>query len=193
MQPLVASASRASDVVKQAKQSVVSIDYKPILTAYSIPLEGGATGVVVDKQEGYLLTNGMIGEPTIAEYTVSFFNGTKAKAKICYSDPWLNFSILKLDPAIIPTEALAVKISEQEPIEGEAIFTITIPEEKRTQRILSKGRVSDINFVKVVRMPEHLIDISMDTNDGGVGSLVFNQKGEGIALINFKRQRTLHW
>lgn len=31
-------------------------------------------------------------------------------------------------------------------------------------------------------MPEHLIAISMYTNDGGVGSLVFNEKGEGIAL-----------
>lgn len=31
-------------------------------------------------------------------------------------------------------------------------------------------------------MPEHLISISMYTNDGGVGSLVFNEKGEGIAL-----------
>lgn len=182
VQPLIASTNRDSAVVKQAKQSVVSIDYKPTLTAYSIPLEGRTTGVLVDKQEGYVLTNGMIGEPTIAEYAVSFFNGTKAEAKICYSDPWLNFAILKLDPAIIPNEIIAVKISDQDPIEGEAIFTITIPQESKTQRTISRGRVSDTNFIKMIRMPEHLIAISMYTNDGGVGSLVFNEKGEGIAL-----------
>lgn len=106
VQPLIASANRDSAVVKQAKQSVVSIDYKPTLTAYSIPLEGEATGVIVDKQEGYVLTNGIIGEPTIAEYTVSFFNGTKAEAKICYSDPWLNFAILKLVQLLFQMKSL---------------------------------------------------------------------------------------
>lgn len=72
VQPLIALANRDSAVVKQAKQSVVYIDYKPVLTAYSIPLEGGVNGVVVDKQEGYVLTSGMIGEPAIPEYTISF-------------------------------------------------------------------------------------------------------------------------
>lgn len=91
------------NVIENAKRSVATVGKRPTLTAYTVPQESYANGVVIDKRAGYILTSGTtVGPVIVADYTVDFFNGVEAKAKVVYYDPWLDYGFLKVSPAAIP-------------------------------------------------------------------------------------------
>lgn len=180
----VAHAKRALNpsIVQQAKQSIVSIGRQVAVAAYDMPTnrENGI-GAVIDTEAGYILTIAPnIGPVMIAEFTVGFFNGATAKANMCYYDPWINFAILKVvDPTLIPKETMAVKLSPKLK-EAQTVFTIALEKDKPST--VHMGKIFDTNMDLYWRMPQQYIGASMDTKVFVPGSLIFNDKGEGVAV-----------
>lgn len=168
------------NILKQAKQSVVSVDRRIAVTAYTFPYNFDGNGVVIDKQSGYILTSGVVVGPImIGIYTVGFFNGEEAKAKVMYYDPWLDYAILKVDPLVIPKQVKEVKLSNTPSVVGQSVFTISKKNKKST---IHFGIIADINAKITWTMPQHFILISTTNKTVAIGSLIFNEFGEAIAL-----------
>lgn len=168
-------------IIETAKQSVVAVDACAALTAYTAPQELHSNGVVIDKEVGYILTSGIaVGPVIVADYAISFFNGVEAPAKLIYYDTWADFAVLQIDPSVFPKEVQAVKLSNQDPLLGQAVFTIA--KEKNKQAIDYAGSIDDTNYSLHWTMPQHFIRVSIPSKSGAVGSLIFNKAGEGIAL-----------
>ncbi|AXI24306.1 Trypsin-like peptidase domain/PDZ domain protein [Cardinium endosymbiont of Sogatella furcifera] len=170
-----------SSVIEHAKRAVVSLDVQAALTAYTAPGKLHGNGVVIDKKIGYILTSATtVGPAIVADYTVGFFNGVEAKAKVVYYDPWLDYAILKVDPLVLPKEIQAIKLSSKEPLLGQSIFTIG--KKKNTPAVVYAGTIDATNCSVQWTMPQHFIRVSMPSKTHAVGSLIFNEAGEGIAL-----------
>ncbi|MGI2299705.1 trypsin-like peptidase domain-containing protein [Candidatus Cardinium hertigii] len=168
-------------VIENAKRSVVSVDTRAALTAYTTPGEAYGNGVVIDKEAGYILTSGFtVGPVVVADYTVGFFNGIEAPAKLIYYDTWADFALLQIDPSLFPKEVQAVKLSSKNPLLGQSIFTIA--KEKNKKAIDYSGSIDDTNYSIVWTMPQHFIRVSIPSKSRASGSLIFNEDGEGIAL-----------
>ncbi|WP_419241492.1 S1C family serine protease [Cardinium endosymbiont of Nabis limbatus] len=169
------------NVIKNAKQSVVCIESRAAVSAYSPPGEWYGNGVVIDKQLGYILTSGMnIGPCMVADYTVGFFNGVEAPAKLLYYDTWADFALLQVDPSLLPKEIQAVKFSSKNPLLGQSVFTVAKAKDKPA--VLYTGSIDDLNYSMPWTMPQHFIRVGMPSKSGATGSLIFNAAGEGIAL-----------
>lgn len=169
------------NVLEQAKKSVVSVDRKIAVTAYTLPYNFDGNGVVIDKQSGYILTSSIVVGPVmIGTYTVGFFNGTEAEAKVMYYDPWLDYAILKVDPLVIPKQIREIKLSNTPSVVGQSIFTIA--SKKNQKPTVHFGTIADTNANITWTMPQHFICVSTTTKTAAVGSLIFNKLGEGIAL-----------
>lgn len=168
-------------VIEAAKRSVVAVDRCAALTAYTAPQELHSNGVVIDKEVGYILTSGLaVGPVIVADYTIGFFNGIEAPAKLIYYDTWADFAVLQIDPSVFPQEVQAVKLSNKDPLLGQAVFTIA--KGKNKQAIYYPGSVDDTNYSLRWTMPQHFIRVSVPSRSSATGSLIFNKAGEGIAL-----------
>ncbi|MGI2262164.1 trypsin-like peptidase domain-containing protein [Candidatus Cardinium hertigii] len=168
-------------VIENAKRSVVSVDTRAALTAYTPPGESYGNGVVIDKAAGYILTSGFtVGPVIVADYTIGFFNGIEALAKLIYYDTWADFALLQIDPSLFPKEVQAVNLSNKNPLLGQSVFTIA--KEKNKKAIDYPGSIDDTNYSIEWTMPQHFIRVSIPSKSRAQGSLIFNEAGEGIAL-----------
>ena len=168
-------------VIKNAKRSVVTVHTNTSLKAYGpIVAKQEGTGCIVDKTQGIILTNRHVVDPTaINTYNVTFYNGEQAEAKLCYYDPWLDYAILKVTPEDIPNDTTAMVFSDTAPAMNQPVFIIGNNEGKGFS--VHTGNVSGIQEV-IVSMPQHSINVSMNTKGGSSGSPIINSQGMAIAL-----------
>jgi S1-C subfamily serine protease len=66
------------------------------------------TGFVVDSENGYIVTNAHVAQTNPALYRLTFYNNETIDAKLKYIDPWMDFAILKYEPAELSFKAKAV-------------------------------------------------------------------------------------
>ena len=67
---------------------------------------GSGTGFLVDKKKGLIITNSHVSGHSPAFNEVNFKNQEPVPAKQVYIDAELDLAILKIDPALIPAEAI---------------------------------------------------------------------------------------
>ena len=180
LQPIFAKELFDPAIIAKAKQSVVTIAVTSSLSPYDQLRAWSGTGFIVDKKEGYILTNKhVIGIAVVGNYELTFYNGIQADAKVVYYDPWLDYGFLKVDPKDIPIGAVETLFSKVNPLPDQPVFIIGNNEGKSFS--IHKGVVAD-GYHIVGDMPQQAILLSLNTTGGSSGSPVFNRKGEAIAL-----------
>ncbi|MBX9889840.1 MAG: S1C family serine protease [Amoebophilaceae bacterium] len=180
LQPIFAKEPFDPAIIAKAKQSVVTIAVTSSLSPYDQLHTWSGTGFIVDKKEGYILTNKhVIGTAVVGNYELTFYNGIQANAKVVYYDPWLDYGFLKVDPNDIPIGGVETLFSKVSPLPDEPVFIIGNNEGKSFS--IHKGVVADVYHI-VGDMPQQAILLSLNTTGGSSGSPVFNSKGEAIAL-----------
>ena len=168
-------------VIDKAKKAVVTIHGNASLKAYE-PIEGAwtGTGFIVNKNKGLILTNAHITErATIGTYHLFFHDGTRADARVLYYDPWLDYAFLQIAPEVIPADATEIKFSVKDPTTDQPAFVIGNNEGKSFS--IHTGNISSIYRIAGA-MPQHSINLSLNTKGGSSGSPILNEKGEAIAL-----------
>jgi len=111
--------------VKTWKKGVVNIDNRVIYSPYDKGGKSTATGFVVDKKIGILVTNKhVVNNAEVNETYVNFFNGKEVKTSLLYSDPIQDFSFLKVDPEKIPTGVIEFKLQGEFPKLNESVSII---------------------------------------------------------------------
>lgn len=168
-------------VIDKAKKAVVTIHGKASLSAYEEPLgTWSGTGFIVNKNKGFILTNAHItGHATVGTYYLFFHDGARADAKLLYYDPWLDYAFLQVAPETIPEDATEIKISAKDPAMDQPAFVVGNNEGKSFS--IHTGNVSSIYRI-TGSMPQHSINLSLNTKGGSSGSPILNEKGEAIAL-----------
>jgi len=168
-------------VIENTKRSVVTVHTSTSLKAYGpIITKREGTGCIVDKTQGVILTNRHVVDPmAINTYNVTFYNGEQADAKLCYYDPWLDYAFLKVPPEEIPNDATTMTLSNTAPAINQAVFIVSNNEGKGAS--MHTGNVSSIHEV-MGSMPQHSINVSMNTKGGSSGSPIVDSQEKAIAL-----------
>lgn len=184
---LMAKPQFSPKVVSKIKKGVVSIHGSASMTGYDNVGTWSGTGFLLHKEKGLICTNAhVIGRTTLGHYYLVFHNGHQVDAKVLYTDPWLDFAILKIDPAQIPQDVAQIKLNSAFPKENEKIFIVGNNEGQRFS--IHEGNIASMYRI-VGRLPQHTFNMSLNTTGGSSGSPVVNKKGEAIAL-NFGGSET---
>jgi S1-C subfamily serine protease len=167
--------------MEKAKRSVVTVHASTSLKAYgSIITKKEGTGCIVDKTQGLILTNRHVVDPmAINTYNITFYNGEQADAKLCYYDPWLDYAFLKVLPEAIPDDTATMAFNVTAPAMNQPVFIIGNNEGKGFS--VHTGNVSGIQEV-IGSMPQHSINVSMNTKGGSSGSPIVDNQGKAVAL-----------
>ncbi len=172
----------SSNLIQHAKRGTVSINNKLIASLYSSDTskEIYGTGFIINKKQGLIVTNEhLASKKRISEYKVNFFNGREAEARFLYSDPWVDFAILKVDPKDIPKDATQLELSD-EIVENEDNITI-IGNNQGNNYSIQSGIVTNL-YESWGPFPYQNIIISLNIKGGSSGSPILNKKGQVVAL-----------
>ncbi len=177
---LFAKEAFSEKCIEQAKKSVVTISVNASFAAYGKGSKWNGTGCVVDKKNGYILTNQhVIGAAVVGSYQVTFFNGIQQDAHLVYYDPWLDYGFLQVAPTSIPQEVTETIFSPCNPVMDQPIFIVGNNEGYSFS--LHTGVVADLYEIGGA-MPQQSIKLSLNTKGGSSGSPIFNRQGQAIAL-----------
>jgi S1-C subfamily serine protease len=176
-------------VIQNTKKGVVSISNKLIASVYSndTTKELFGTGFIVDKKQGLIVTNEhLASKKRISEYRVTFFNGRETEAYFLYSDPWVDFAVLKVKPEDIPTEASQLEFSFDKIAPEDNVLIIGNNEGNNYS--IQTGMISN-TYETWGPFPFQNVIISLNTKGGSSGSPILNSKGKVVAL-NFAGDQT---
>ena len=191
LSPLISHADKPllNSNIQNAKRGIVSISNKLVASLYASDTskEIFGTGFVVDKKQGLIITNEhLASKQRISDYKVSFFNGREAEAKFLYSDPWIDFALLKVNPQDIPQNVVQLEFSNT-PIENEESIVI-IGNNQGNNFSVQTGVISNL-YESWGAFPSQNIIISLNTKGGSSGSPILNNRGKVIAL-NYAADQT---
>lgn len=175
-----AGALLSPKVIENAKKSIVTIETRISASAYSALGSWSGTGFIVDKANGFVVTNGhIVGRASIGTYFITFYNGKQAEAKLIYYDSWQDQAILKLSPEDVPLAASEIRFSNEEPKVNQSVFIVGNNEGKEFS--IHHGAISSLHEING-DMPQHSYVININTFGGSSGSPIMNSHGHAIAL-----------
>lgn len=183
---ILAEAVHSKDLVSNlyisSQPYIVSIEIRTTLAGYSEEGTTYGTGAILDKDQGYILTNQHVAKPdgVIDHYDVTLHDGTVIEARLYYADPWHDFAILKTDPKNLknlpksmPTKRSAVRL-------GESILIIGKNENNHFSS--QTGTVASVYETSEV-LPGQVFRISLNAQGGASGSPIFNSDGVVIGFL----------
>lgn len=139
------------------------------------------TGFIVDKQNGFIVTNHhVVGDSVMASYEIKFSDGTVKKAKLLYHDPLHDFAFLQIPSNSFPKNSVELKLIDRSPQYNEKIFAIGNTHGSEFSSY--SGRIFDF-YSSYGTFSQQSIEFSGLTSAGASGSPVFNKNGEVIALL----------
>ncbi len=141
------------------------------------PFESIGSGVIVDSDNGYLLTNShLIHKAT--SITVTLHDGRHFKAKLVGSDPASDIAVLQINPEHLT----AIKLADSNNLQvGDFVVAIGNPyglNETVTSGIISALERSDLG----IEGYEDFIQTDASINPGNSGGALVNLKGELIGI-----------
>ena len=119
----------ANDVIESASRYTVKIT---TAVDYSFGNEKKGTwrgsGFLVDRERGWILTNAHVAGKSPSTVRVSFKDRPYSKVEKVYVDNQLDLAVLRVDPTIIPAEALVAEMKcEGEPAAGLPVIAFGHP------------------------------------------------------------------
>ncbi|MDR1207873.1 MAG: serine protease [Holosporales bacterium] len=175
------------DLFDMIRKGVVSVSVKAhavLERSYWCGKSWTGTGFLVDLEKGLIITNAHVAGAMKAacSFEVKFGNGVATEAKIEYIDPCYDIAVLSVDPKDIPSQCIALEMSDEEPQINTNVFSMgnTSGNEFSTY----PGTIFDTCSTLWLRpFPEQSFQFSGITSGGASGSPVFLSNGKVIGLI----------
>lgn len=165
------------------KQSdfVVSIKTRAVFSAYSPTGVSFGTGFIIDTHKGIIVTNKHVARPTdvVTEWTITLHDGREVHADLIYSDPWHDFSFLRIKHESSTKDIQSPKLNTAVKVEDEIVI-IGKNENKHFSR--QTGTIASL-YENAGHLQQQSIRINLNAQGGASGSPVLNKKGEVIGLL----------
>ena len=172
------------------KKGVVSITNDIIKAPYNNTGEYFATGFVVDRAKGVIVTNRhAVNISNVNDTYVTFHNGRESRAALLYTDPHHDFSLLYVDPKHFPEDSVDLKLVRRFPNINDAVTIIGNNDNQSFS--VQTGLITSIYEVSNY-FSDQSFRISLNARGGSSGSPILNSAGEVIAL-NFAVDSTFSY
>ncbi len=142
-------------------------------------VSGLGSGVIVDSDEGYIVTNNHVIE-NADEINIRLFNGDEHSAEIVGTDPSSDVAVLKVDVSDLP----AIPLGNSDDIRvGEMVLAVGSPIQERFAHTVSQGIVSASGRSYLgLNLYENYIQTDAAINPGNSGGALVNLDGELIGI-----------
>jgi len=140
---------------------------------------GLGSGVIVDSQEGYIVTNNHVIE-NADEIRIQLYDGNELEAEIVGTDPASDVAVLKVDVNNLP----AIPLGDSDRVRvGDMVLAIGSPLTDQLAHTVSKGIVSASgrSFLGLNQF-ENYIQTDAAINPGNSGGALINLNGELVGI-----------
>ncbi|MCP5369938.1 MAG: serine protease [Rickettsiaceae bacterium] len=167
--------------IDKLRKSIVTVNSSVALSAYNNSGNWSGTGFIVDGKNGYIITNQhVVGRASAGTYFVTFYNGKEVDAKVVFVDEYVDFAILKINPAEFPIDYEVVALTEEEPELRSRVFIIGNTEGQGFS--FHEGYLADLYEISG-DMPQGSYIINVNSAGGSSGSPVLNSNNKAIGIL----------
>ena len=163
-----------------------------ILNSIDIPFiedyrgSGKGTGILIDKERGYILSNAHVTGRSPAKNEVNFKEQDTIEAKQIYIDPLLDISILQIPSDSIPDFAMeATLMCEADYKQGRTVLSFGHP--KGQDFTASRGIISGIRYERTAGYEAIQTDASINPGNSG-GPLIDVETGQVIGINTYRKK-----
>lgn len=143
------------------------------------PVRGLGSGVIVDSNEGYIITNNHVIE-NADQIKVKMFNGDEYDAEVVGADPGSDVAVLKVD--VDDLQAIPLGDSDNTRV-GEMVLAIGSPLQESFAHTVSQGIVSASGRSSLgLNRFENYIQTDAAINPGNSGGALVNLDGELVGI-----------
>ena len=181
IQPLYAAS--LTDILEKANKYTVKIQNSIIKPFIGDGYAGSGTGFLVNKKEGLIITNSHVAGSSPATNRINFKNESPISAEQVYIDKELDFAILKVDPNLIPKNAIEAEIDcKQNYKQGDNTVAFGHPYSK--DFTITRGIISGIRYEKLATFEAIQTDTPINPGNSG-GPLISIATGKVIGMSSF--------
>ena len=147
---------------------------------------GTGTGILIDKERGYILSNAHVTGRSPAKNLINFKEQDTIEAKQIYIDPFLDISILQIPVDTIPDFAIEANLACQtEYKQGRAVLAFGHPSGQ--DFTASRGIISGIRYERIAGYEAIQTDASINPGNSG-GPLIDVETGQVIGINTYKKR-----
>ena len=169
-------------LLDKVKSAVVSCEMHRHAAAYGDTGRYVATGLIIDKKRGIVLTNRHVASILVlGDYYVTFLNGRQVQAHYIYDDPTRDFAFLYVDPKDLPEDVPDLEIYNEDLNLNETVLLLGNNQARGFS--MQYGIVSDKYESKGVMIPMQAYRLSLNAAGGSSGSGIFDMEGRVRALM----------
>lgn len=176
-----AASANSDKQLDYIKRGIVTIKTNASVKPYGEILERNeGIGCIVDKEQGIILTTRYIADPlALANYEITFQDGSHTTAKLLYYDAWLDFAFLKVDPASLPKNVMQFDLSNIEPSLNQQISIVGKNDNKQVNVI--SGTVINLHEI-YGSMPQQVMLLNLTNKAIFDGAPVLDKKNKLISI-----------
>ena len=164
-----------------------------ILNSIDIPFiedargSGKGTGILIDKERGYILSNAHVTGKSPAKNEVNFKEQEVVEAEQIYIDPLLDISILQIPSDTIPDFVMEASLACQTKYkQGRTVLAFGHPEGQ--DFTASRGIISGIRYERTAGYEAIQTDASVNPGNSG-GPLIDVETGQVIGINTYRKKK----
>ena len=179
----IASAATLTDILEKANRYTVKIENSIEKPFMGDGYGGSGTGFLVNKEKGLIVTNAHVSGQSPAINRINFKNDNPISAKQVYIDKELDFTILSINPELIPKDAIEAEL-ECKLTYSQGDNTVAFGHPYSKDFTITRGIISGIRYEKLASFESIQTDTPINPGNSG-GPLISIKTGKIIGMSSF--------
>ena len=177
------SAASLTDILEKANRYTVKIENSIEKPFMGDGYGGSGTGFLVNKDKGLIVTNAHVSGQSPAINRINFKNENPISAKQVYIDKELDFTILSINPELIPKDAIEAEL-ECKLTYSQGDNTVAFGHPYSKDFTITRGIISGIRYEKLASFESIQTDTPINPGNSG-GPLISIKTGKIIGMSSF--------
>ena len=177
------SAASLTDILEKANRYTVKIENSIEKPFMGDGYGGSGTGFLVNKEKGLIVTNAHVSGQSPAINRINFKNENPISAKQVYIDKELDFTILSINPELIPKDAIEAEL-ECKLTYSQGDNTVAFGHPYSKDFTITRGIISGIRYEKLASFESIQTDTPINPGNSG-GPLISIKSGKVIGMSSF--------
>lgn len=177
------SAATLIEILEKANRYTVKIENSIEKPFMGDGYGGSGTGFLVNKEKGLIVTNAHVSGQSPAINRINFKNDNPISAKQVYIDKELDFTILSINPELIPKDAIEAEL-ECKLTYSQGDNTVAFGHPYSKDFTITRGIISGIRYEKLASFESIQTDTPINPGNSG-GPLISIKTGKIIGMSSF--------